>query len=154
MGGFLFGFPLAGRKRFTLKKDTPIWPIFLSCPKDWEMGWGLTGARGFGLTGTRGHSSRFWSHRSMWSLKVLRLPRNPATNLRSRRLLHKRAHANLARGRSFSSVAARSGSGLTGARERSKPLKKACLLRNPAPKHTRDLASTTLMQVASQVCAC
>ena len=119
-----------------------------------HRGGGLTGARGFGLTGTRGHSSRFWSHRSMWSLKVLRLPRNPAPHLHSRRLLQKRARANLARGRSFSSVGARSGSGLTGARERSKPLKTACLLRNPAAKPTRDLASTALMQVASQACAC
>ena len=110
-------------------------------------------------------STWFRSHRHTWTLqpfqvsqehavKVLRLPRNPAPNLRSRRLLHKRARANLARGRSFSSVAACSGSGLTGARERSKPHKKACLPRNPAAKPTRNLVATALLQVASQACAC
>ena len=60
----------------------------------------------------------------------------------------------LARGRSFSSVGARSGLGLTGARERSKSLKKARLPRNPAARPTRNLVSTALLQVASQACAC
>ena len=105
------------RKPKARRKGEVVFVWFPVFGQSFRRGGGLTGARGFGLTGTRGHSSRFWSHRSMWSLKVLRLPRNPAPHLHSRRLLQKRARANLARGRSFSSVGACSGSGLTGARE-------------------------------------
>ena len=54
-------------------------------------------------------STWFRSHRDTWPLQpilvsqehVVRLPRNPAPKLHSRRLLHKHARANLARGRSF-----------------------------------------------------
>ena len=84
----------------------------------------------------------------------LQNPRGTWFQPHSCRSLHKHARANLARGRSFWSVGARSGSGLTGARERSKSLKRARLPRNPAAKPTRNLVSTALLQVASQACAC
>ena len=66
----------------------------------------------------------------------LQNPRGTWLQLHSCRSLHKHARANLARGRSFSSVGARSGLGLTGARERSKSLKIVRLPRNLAPGRT------------------
>ena len=66
----------------------------------------------------------------------LQNPRGTWLQLHSRRSLHKHARANLARGRSFSSVGARSGLGLTGARERSKSLKIVRLPRNLATGRT------------------
>ena len=71
----------------------------------------------------------------------LQNPRGTWLQLHSYKSLHKHARANLARGRSFSSVAARSGLGLTGARERSKSLKIVRLPRNLAPGRTGFLSS-------------
>ena len=66
----------------------------------------------------------------------LQNPRGTWLQLHSCRSLHKHARTNLARGRSFASVGARSGLGLTGARERSKSLKIVRLPRNLAPGRT------------------
>ena len=103
----------------------------------------------------RRSTQRLGSHRSTCSKQracyeiQLQNPRGTWLQLHSCRSLHKHARANLARERSFSSVGARSGLGLTGARERSKSLKIVRLPRNLAPgrggrggdgKHTRSSA--------------
>ena len=125
-----------------------------------KHGGGLTGARGFGLTGflvsqnpaphlpsrrliqkraranlARAGARERSKQRACYEIQ-LQNPHGTWLQLHSCRSLHKHARANLARGRSFSSVGARSGLGLTGARERSKSLKIVRLPRNLAPGRT------------------